>query len=163
MKTPRGPSTHRPKQVPQEHNHDPYKSERKPGGHVACPECKAVFAKGRWQWGTPDASARDELCPACRRIRDRLPAGFVRIDGPFFREHRDEMLKLVRNHAEHVKSEHALERIMAIEDHDEHTMVTTTDIHLARGIGEALHHAYQGSLDFEYLEAEPLLRVHWSR
>ena len=42
-------------------------------------------------------------------------------------------------------------------------MVTTTDIHLARGIGEALEHAYQGELEFHYNEGENLLRVHWAR
>ncbi len=163
MKTPRGHGSHRPEQVSQERNHDPYKSERKPGGHAACPECKAVFAKGRWQWGERHASAEDELCPACHRIRDRLPAGFVRIDGPFAREHHDEILALARNRAEYVKAEHALERIMAIEEHGDHVMITTTDTHLARGIGAALHHAYQGTLEFGYLDAEPLLRVHWTR
>jgi NMD protein affecting ribosome stability and mRNA decay len=146
-----------------ERNHDPYKSEQKPAGHAACPDCGAVFANGRWQWGTRHASATDERCPACRRIKEHLPAGFVKIDGPFLREHHDELLALVRHHAEHVKAEHALERIIAIEEHPDHVMVTTTDIHLARGLGEALHHAYQGVLNFDYLDAEPLLRVHWTR
>ena len=33
----------------------------------------------------------------------------------------------------------------------------------ARGIGEAIHHAYQGDLEFHYNPAENLLRVNWSR
>ena len=32
------------------------------------------------------------LCPACQRIRDRYPAGEVRISGEFARAHRDEIL-----------------------------------------------------------------------
>ena len=163
MKTPRSQNSHRQEQRMPEREHDTYQASRKPGGHAACRECGAVFVKGRWQWGTRHAEAKDEVCPACRRIHDHLPAGFVRLDGPFFREHQAETLQLVRNHAEHVKAEHALERIMAIEEHPDHVMVTTTDIHLAHGIGEALHHAYQGSLDSKYLDAEKLVRVHWSR
>jgi hypothetical protein len=39
---------------------------------------------------------------------------------------------------------------MAIEKTKDGTLVTTTDIHLARGIGDALHHAYRGELEFHY-------------
>jgi hypothetical protein len=42
-------------------------------------------------------------------------------------------------------------------------MVTTTDMHLARGIGEALQHAYQGDLEYRYNPDQNLLRVSWSR
>jgi len=47
-------------------------------------------------------------------------------------------------------AEHPLKRIMAVEEKDGAMLVTTTDIHLARGIGEALHHAYQGELQYHY-------------
>jgi hypothetical protein len=39
--------------------------------------------------------------------------------------------------------------------------VTTTDIHLARSIGEALHQSCKGNLDFHYNETKYLLRVRW--
>jgi hypothetical protein len=38
--------------------------------------------------------------------------------------------------------------------------ITTTDIHLTRGIGEALHHA---QLEYHYNDEETLLRVMWQR
>lgn len=41
--------------------------------------------------------------------------------------------------------------------------VTTTDVHLARRIGEALHRAYQGQLDIKYSQDEYLVRVNWTR
>jgi hypothetical protein len=41
--------------------------------------------------------------------------------------------------------------------------VTTTDIHLARGIGDALHSAYKGELEYHYNKEENLLRVEWRR
>ena len=49
------------------------------------------------------------------------------------------------------------------EEQDDKLMITTTDIHLARGIGEALEHAYRGELAFHYNKAEYLLRVRWQR
>jgi hypothetical protein len=52
---------------------------------------------------------------------------------------------------------------MDIERSDDGITVTTTDIHLARGIGDAVHHAYQGALDFHYNPEQNLLRVSWAR
>lgn len=42
-------------------------------------------------------------------------------------------------------------------------VVTTTDPHLARRIGDALHHAYKGELEYRYNKQDKLLRVSWSR
>ena len=61
------------------------------------------------------------------------------------------------------RAEHPLNRIMAVEEKDGAALVTTTDIHLARDIGEALHHAYKGDLEFHYNPQEYLLRVSWTR
>lgn len=73
------------------------------------------------------------------------------------------MLRLVRNELARAKAEHPLKRIMKIEDAEDGVLVATTEIHLARGIGEAVHNAYQGELEFHYNENENLLRVVWER
>ena len=41
--------------------------------------------------------------------------------------------------------------------------VTTTDAHLARRIGRALHDAYKGELDVRYRKQDNLVRVLWCR
>ncbi|WP_372526286.1 BCAM0308 family protein [Piscinibacter sp.] len=146
-----------------EREHDAYQSDHKPTEPTVCPQCRAAFHEGRWQWIASPAGSREELCPACKRIRDKFPAGFVTLEGDFFAQHRDELMKLVNNRAERAKAEHPLQRIMAIEDTAGGALITTTDIHLARGIGEALHHAHQGELKFHYEQGQTLLRVHWNR
>lgn len=156
-------------QLRPEREHDSYKARYKPSEPSACPDCGAVFHAGRWQWGEPRPEAARVLCPACQRVRDHFPAGFLHIGGPFFAAHRDEMLRLIRHHAERARAEHPLARVMNIKDEEEgeegrgNILVTTTDIHLARDLGEALHHAYRGELEFHYNDAENLLRVHWRR
>jgi hypothetical protein len=52
---------------------------------------------------------------------------------------------------------------MAIEDTAEGVLVTTTDTHLTRNLGEALHSAYKGDLEYHYNRGENLLRVSWRR
>jgi NMD protein affecting ribosome stability and mRNA decay len=147
----------------QETRHDPYQAKMKLHEPTVCPDCGAVFHDGHWQWMERPAGAHEERCPACQRVHEEYPAGFVRIQGGFFGQHRDELLHCVRNEETREKAEHPLKRIMQIEEQDGGVLVTTTDIHLARGIGEALHHAYQGTLEYHYNERENLLRVLWER
>jgi hypothetical protein len=142
---------------------DPYRERRKLSEPSVCSDCNAVYHEGRWQWLTPPVDARPTRCAACKRIHEKLPAGYVAIEGQFAFEHRDELLNLVRHLEIRKKSQHPLQRIIAIEEQAAQLLITTTDIHLARGIGDALHQAYKGDLNFHYNEAEYLLRVHWQR
>lgn len=153
-------------QLRQEREHDSYRQQQKPAEPAACPECGAVFHAGRWQWGVKQEGAADVLCPACLRIRDGFPAGFVSVGGEFFVAHRPEILSLIHHHAEKESAQHPLVRIMAIDEETSGAggiLVTTTDVHLARDLGDALHKAYHGDLDFHYNEAEKRLRVQWRR
>ena len=143
--------------------HDSYKSKRKLPEPTRCPQCGAVYHDGRWQWRNAPAGAHEEPCPACHRMRDKFPAGYVTLQGGFFAAHRDEILHLARNREAHEKAEHALERIMAVEEVEGGVLITTTDTHLARDIGEAVHEAYKGDLQYHYNKEENLLRVHWAR
>lgn len=150
-------------QLREEREHDTYKLRQKLAEPSVCPECGAVFHNGRWQWSERPEGAAETVCAACHRVKDGLPAGFVHIGGPYFGEHRDEITALIRHREEREKSQHPMARVMGIEAEDDGILVTTTDIHLARDIGEALERACDGTLDYHYNEGEKLLRVHWRR
>ena len=150
-------------QLREDREHDSYKSRQKPAEPAVCRDCAAVFHGGRWQWLEAPVPANEVLCPACERTRDRYPAGFVHLGGPFLATHLDELMALLRHREEREKATHPLARIMDIAPEDGGLLVTTTDLHLARDLGEALHHAYRGELEFHYNEGEKRLRVHWQR
>ena len=148
----------------QELVHDPYHTKKKLVEPTVCPSCQAVYHAGRWQWGEAAAGAREELCPACHRIQDRCPAGFLTLSGDFLAGHKEEIRHLLRNIEQKEKAEHPLKRLIALEEQADGSLLATyTDPHLARAAGEALHHAYKGDLDFDYQKDEFLLRVSWSR
>jgi NMD3 family len=131
---------------------------------TACPGCHAIYRAGRWTWGSPPADAHQTECPACRRTADRVPAGIVTVKGEFAAAHREEIRNLLRHVEEREKAEHALKRIMAIEEGDEGALtVSTTDAKLARALGEALHSAYRGDLDYQFVESESCFRATWTR
>lgn len=154
---------HRHLELRPERVHDPYMARAKLASPSVCSRCGLVYEEGRWRHGTATKAAHAAICPACHRIADRLPAGHLRIEGDFAQSHREEVMHLLTNTARHVEDEHPLERVMAIESDDDGLSVTTTGIHVARGLGEALARAYRGELDYRYNEAEPLLRVRWVR
>ena len=147
----------------QEREHDPYHSRAKLKEPTVCPECNAVFHKGRWVWSAIPDNAHANLCPACHRIHDKVPAGFLTISGSFHLQHKDEINSLIHNIEEREKSEHPLKRIMGMEMQDGDLVYSFTDSHLARDIGDALHHAYQGELNYQYTDGDIMLRVSWKR
>ena len=147
----------------QEQRHDTYKSARKLEEPTVCPSCSAVYRRGMWRWEPAVPDARRHTCPACHRLADDYPAGFVSLRGDFLQPHRSEIVNLVKNEGALERSERALARIMKIEDRDADVLITTTDIHLARRVGEAVHRAYAGELDYHYEDSENRLRVDWIR
>ncbi len=144
--------------------HDPYKTRLKLQEPTVCPGCGAVFHRGRWHWEkTRPEGANEEMCQACHRSNDSYPAGEVTLSGGFLRVHREEILNLARNVEETEKAEHPRHRIMAIDDRADRVLITTTDIHLPRRIGQAVFNAYKGEFDFKYDEEGYFIRVSWSR
>src|ERR1700693_20467 len=121
---------HRGEALDRRNQDDHYRASGKPPEPTACPKCHASFVGGRWTWEKAPADSFEDICPACRRIEDKFPAGYVTIKGEFFPEHRDDILHLIRNHEKKEMANRPLQRIMAIEDTREGTEVTTTDSHL---------------------------------
>ena len=128
-----------------------------------CSGCGAVFKDGRWRWQDPVAAAARTRCPACLRIANHLPGGYVELRGAFLLEHRDEIGHLIHHTEGCEKSRHPLERLIAVADQADRTDVTTTGMHLARRIGEALFRAYCGELHVQYLDRDQVARVRWRR
>jgi hypothetical protein len=142
---------------------DAYKNRGKLQEPAVCGGCGAVFLEGRWAWAAAPRGARKTRCAACQRVADRFPAGRIEIGGAFFREHREEIMRLVHNVEAAEKGERPLERIMSVTDSGDQAVVTTTGIHVARRIGESLARSYQGELDFRYGDGEDSIRVSWNR
>lgn len=147
----------------QEERHDTYREKQKWPEPTICSECNAVFIEGRWTWNEPADNANAIVCPACQRIKDGFPAGYLEIKGGFFGSHQEEMLNLIHNTEALEKGERPMERLMAITTEEDQTLITTTGIHLARRLGEALKRAYQGDLDFVYGDGEKIIRMTWVR
>ena len=145
-----------------EKRHDVYPKKGDWPDATTCTICGSVFTKGRWTWEKIQGGTTI-TCPACRRISENYPAGCIEIKGEFFNKRKEEILNLIQNVEKAEKEAHPLERIMRISPNSEHTLVTTTGIHVARRIGESLMRAYQGELSLQYADGEKRIRVYWSR
>ena len=149
-----------------DHVVDTYKLRKKLADLTRCPKCGAIYHEGRWQWerGPLPSTAHEELCTACHRINDKYPAGVVTLRYPDLLGHKAEIVALARNLEEAEKSEHPLNRIMAVDEQAEDQLViTTTDIHLPRRIGEAVQRAFHGDLNVHYDQDNYFVRVDWRR
>ena len=157
------PMQNRRDQMLIESKHDPYFVKTKHKDLTACKSCTAVFKKGRWQWQDKGAQLvvgdNNVLCPACQRIEDKLPAGYLSIDNDYLGKRKNEILNLIKHTEECEAMSHPMKRIMQIEEGTEKLLLTFTHPKLARNIGDAIHHAYGGELDYTYTPGEFMLRV----
>ena len=146
--------------------HDPYRNKNKLPEPTLCPTCDAVFQHGRWQW-VPEGMAHpahQEVCPACRRIQEKVPAGFLTLKGDFFRGHAGEIMKIVRNREAQERAQRPLKRIMDVERQaDGAVVISFTDTHLPRDLGEAIQRACDGELVIQYTREAGIVRVTWER
>jgi len=166
-------NTSTPSQPPERHDrlireqvHDTYKLRGKLKQPTRCPQCGAVYQKGRWSWTAKIAAGADAdetLCSACHRSNDDYPAGEVTLSGEFLKRHEDEILKLAHNIESRAKSEHPMCRIIDIRHLDDRIQITTTDVHLPRRIGKAIQGAWDGELDIHFDEAGYFTRIAWHR
>ena len=148
----------------EDHILDPYQRQQKLADDTICPQCGAVYQKGRWQWGTRPENGHEALCAACRRINDKFPAGVVelRVRGPLGPQQKDEIIRLARHQEEAEKREHPLNRIITIDEDADGIVINTTDIHLPRRIGEAVERAFHGNLNEVFDEGGYFVRVNWT-
>lgn len=143
--------------------HDPYKMVSKPPEPCICPVCKAVFKGGRWQWlkSWPE-KAREEICQACRRIRDAYPAGILILNGSLVTTHLAELMNLARNQEADERAEHPLHRILRVSRRHGTVTICTTDIHLPERIGKALRRAYKGRFEINHEKQGCFVRACWT-
>lgn len=87
-------------------SHRPTKAIAEP---AICGICRDVYADRRWS--KPDASGQSEkhphfrnattvVCPACKRIEDKIPSGYVYLSGAFLAQHFEDISRLLHNEAE---------------------------------------------------------------
>lgn len=160
MKSPGGRGRRRDRSI-QEYQHDTYKLRGKLKEPTVCSGCGALFQKGKWTWAFVPSSARSTTCPACHRAHDKYPKGLVTITGTFNESRQEQVRGVIKNTEAREIREHPLSRIMGIERRPEGLVISTTDTHLPRRIGEALKHAYQGQLELHYDRDEDFVRVNW--
>lgn len=159
-----GEQSERRDRLIRERVHDPYKTRLKLPEPTVCPQCGAAWQAGRWQWAEArPEGANEELCQACHRINDQYPAGELTLSGNFLSAHKEEITHLITNTEKVENQEHPLHRIMAIEEQDGKIVITTTDIHLPRRIGQAIFSAYEGDFDFHYDDQGYFFRAKWCR
>lgn len=148
---------------------DPYLIDLPPDEKAVCKGCGAVWHSKRWSLPSATAALASSerpaqtTCPACRKVRDRVPLGFVTIQGTFAVEHKEEILSLLRNKETRALHINALERIMDIKESGNAIEVSTTTDKLAQRIGRMLHNAYCGEVEYKWSSGDKLARVTWTR
>ncbi len=152
---------------------DPYIPRKSASDVGICPKCRAIYRNKRWVIDGKEFTALTRKgagtgiawrrCPACRKIADGFPAGMVTLSGGYLRDHREDILNLIRNEEKRAMGINPLERIIRMEDKGEGLEIATTDEKLAQRIGREVRKACRGTVEYKWSEDSKLLRVNWAR
>jgi hypothetical protein len=92
-----------------------------------------------------------------------MPAGRLTLAGPYVALHKRELVQVARGQERMERAEHALHRIMTIDEQADAVDITTTDVHLPRRIGEAVKRSHDGELTIDFGKDAYEIRVRWER
>ncbi len=148
---------------------DPYLQKMRPGDMAACKRCGAVYHNKRWsleeKLKARSASKKRAavLCPACQKIKEGFAEGFVTIQGGFVKEHREEIINLVRNKEERAMHNNPLDRIIGLKEKKNLIEITTTTDKLAQRLGQMIKKAFNGEIEYKWSSDTKIARVVWTR
>ena len=99
---------------------DPYQPEE--GQEAAlCTTCQAIYQNKRWFFDENLAGklagtdkVKEVTCPTCRKVKDRYSEGILTLSGDFFKEHKDEIVNLLKKEAERVGKRSVPDRIITM-------------------------------------------------
>ena len=143
---------------------------RKVAGVIVCPECGAIYAKGRWTTAADAGSHRlatvagRSLCVACQMAERHQTRGYLTLRGAFFDAHEAEIETLLENEEARAAEDNPLGRIL---DWDRSipgvlTISTSTE-HLVERLGRAVYRAFGGDIDFGFSHANKFAHAYWVR
>lgn len=156
-----------------DHDAGRHHASRAPAEPAKCSVCGAIYSDRRWTLpDTPRNRGKHKhwhpvtitICPACKKIKDVLPAGFLYVRGDFLLSHRQEIEHLLDKEAERTSVDNPLARIMGRQtDENGRLVITTTTEHLAQRLGHALEKAYGGKVQYNFAHENKMARVYWHR
>lgn len=146
---------------------DMYLPRRSPKGIIQCTGCGAFYHRRHWTLAAPPGFIKPlhphpVYCPACKKTKDRYPAGELRMVGLAGTE-RVAALRLIRNEEERAQEKNPLERIMALTSADGSWRVETTTEKLAQRLGRALKKARGGTVRYQWSHNNKYVRVEWKK
>jgi NMD protein affecting ribosome stability and mRNA decay len=148
---------------------DPYLPKLGLHDMTVCKKCHTIYHNKRWSINEALYKKIKEgkkmiqvLCPACQKIRDNFAEGFVTLKGNYLKEHKKDILNLIKNEEERAMNNNPLERIIKITDVKDTVEITTTHERLAQRIGKKIHKACKGELQVKWTKNK-LTRVTWKR
>ncbi|HEU5360024.1 MAG TPA: BCAM0308 family protein [Candidatus Deferrimicrobiaceae bacterium] len=151
---------------------DPYIPKKTAPSISVCPGCRAICRNKRWYLDEKefalltrkkDGGIARRQCPACRKIADGFVGGVVTLRGGFAREHREEILNLIRNEEQRAMGFNPLARIVQLKEDESGFEVLTTVEKLAQRIGRVVQKTFSGMVEYKWSEDSKLLRVNWVR
>ncbi len=137
---------------------------------IVCPRCFSFFNGRNWHYDPKkfaplidNSDYQKECCPGCERQRNNRIDGIVKVQGNFYKSHRQEVHNLILNVEGKKRNKNIAAKIIRFKPSKDNLTVETTEKTLAERIGKELEKAFSGNLNIAWLEGADFVRVDWRR
>lgn len=149
-------------------NNDPYLNMKAPKDMSKCKGCGAIYHDKRWNIYEHVAKITTTkkgtvLCPACKKIKDGYAEGIVNLTGKFLPTHMEDIYNVIKRTEKNSIKKNPLGRIMDMEDIRGGVRISTTTVEFARKLGDAIHKAYKGDIEYKWSDGQKMARINWKR
>jgi NMD protein affecting ribosome stability and mRNA decay len=146
-------------------------AQKEAGKEVSyCRKCGLIYHQKRWVMNQEelervkgDPSAVKITCPACQKMQDNVPGGYLTLSGDYLLKHESEILELIKNTEEKSRNKNPLGRIMEIRQENNVLTILTTEDKIAQKLGRDIYKAHSGELHYQWSHTEKYVRVNWTR
>jgi NMD protein affecting ribosome stability and mRNA decay len=135
-----------------------------------CTKCGVINRQKRWIMDPIELNQLKEdpavgkmVCPACQKMQDNVPGGFLTLSGEYLRKHEHEILELIKNTEAKSRNKNPLGRIMELTQEGNVLTIHTTLDRLAEKLGKEIYKAHSGELNYQWSHGENTVRVNWKR
>ena len=121
-----------------------------------CKNCQALYDGLKWSFNQElyekykdDRETEKILCPACKRLKDKVVAGILYLEGEILLTKKEEIINFINNEAKKALANNFMSRILRMEAEGRKLTIYSIDAPLALYLGKRFKEAFHGHLEIQ--------------
>lgn len=121
-----------------------------------CKNCQALYDRLKWVFNQKlyekykdDKETEKILCPACKRLKDKVVAGILYLEGEVLLTKKEEIRNFIHNEIKKALANNFMSRILRMEDEGHKITIYSIDAPLVLYLGRRFKRVFHGHLEIQ--------------